>query len=380
MAYLRKLIFFIAIVATIFASPAFAKTSNGSNCVSLTKNLRMGMTGADVKALQLMLNMNPATTIAESGPGSTGNESTYFGKATLAAVIRYQEIYKSVLLTPAGLSAGTGFVGSLTRAHIAKNCEGTPSSVSSTDVKPDAGTPIKVTTPTKITTPVTTTTPAVGALGPVVASEPKTVTGVFTPMVVTSPWMNEKQFGELFVLMTNNMVVKPGTPFMIYGTGFTPDTPNTVHIGDGYSITNVGVDQNGLINIVFPADAPKGRNYIWVSNSKGTSNKTVFIIVPTPGQTGPALTLSSPSKGKAGMTVTVYGSGFSSVWNDIHFPTKIIPGVKSTDGKSLVFTIPTVDLGAPAESLALAPDISSTFSVVNDYGVSNNQPFTIFFK
>ena len=98
---LRKLVTLLAIAATLLASPAFAQTS-GSSCANLTKNLRMGMTGADVKALQLMFNMNPATVVAASGPGSLGNESTYFGKATRAAVIRYQEIYKSEVLTPAG--------------------------------------------------------------------------------------------------------------------------------------------------------------------------------------------------------------------------------------------------------------------------------------
>ncbi len=376
---LRKLVTLLAIAATLLASPAFALTSSSSTCANFTKNLRMGMTGADVKALQLMLNMNPATVVAASGPGSLGNESTYFGKATRAAVIRYQEIYKSEVLAPAGLSAATGFVGSLTRAHIAKNCAGAPTSASSTVVKPVAVAPVKVTPPTKtVVTPLAT--PAVGALGPVAVSEPKVVTGVFTAMVVKSPWMGDKQFGDLYVMMTDKQVVKRGEKLTIFGTGFNPNKPNAVHIGDGFTITNLGVDNTGLITFTLPQDAPLGRNYIWVSNEKGISKKNVFIVVATPGVSGPKLSLGFPTRGKSGTMVTIYGSGFSSVWNDIHFPTKIINGVKSTDGKTLKFIVPEADLGVPAESLALAPDITSTYAVVNDYGVSNNVSFTIQFK
>jgi peptidoglycan hydrolase-like protein with peptidoglycan-binding domain len=63
-----------------------------------------------VLALQKYLNAH-GYTVATSGPGSVGNETTTFGPATKAALIKFQ---KANNITPA-----SGYFGPLTRAAIA---------------------------------------------------------------------------------------------------------------------------------------------------------------------------------------------------------------------------------------------------------------------
>ncbi len=86
--------------------------------VKFERDLTLGSTGADVKALQEFLNRDEATRVAESGPGSPGNETEYFGALTKAAVKKFQELHADEILAPVGLSHGTGYFGPSTRSYI----------------------------------------------------------------------------------------------------------------------------------------------------------------------------------------------------------------------------------------------------------------------
>ncbi len=99
------------------------------------RDLTVGATGADVMALQKFLNMSAATQVAATGAGSPGMETSTFGPATRAAVIKFQ--------TANAITPAAGYVGPITRTTIAAKCSGT------TPTTP--GTP---TTPTTPTTPV----------------------------------------------------------------------------------------------------------------------------------------------------------------------------------------------------------------------------------
>jgi len=72
-------------------------------------NLREGARGQAARYMQAVLNTDPETRVAETGPGSPGRETDFFGPATRNALLRFQRKY--------GISA-TAFFGSQTRAKM----------------------------------------------------------------------------------------------------------------------------------------------------------------------------------------------------------------------------------------------------------------------
>ena len=112
----------------------------------LSADLKYGMKGDAVKTLQQGLKQDPSVY-------PEGLVTGYFGPLTKAAVIRFQEKYASEILAPWGLTKGTGYVGSTTRAKFnALYC--TPATTTTT------------TAPAETTTTTTTTTvpPTEGSL------------------------------------------------------------------------------------------------------------------------------------------------------------------------------------------------------------------------
>ena len=81
-------------------------------------NLREGMVSEDIRYLQRFLNSHTGTQIASSGLGSPGMETNYFGALTKAAVIKFQNMYTSEVLSQWGLTRGNGYVGQSTRKKL----------------------------------------------------------------------------------------------------------------------------------------------------------------------------------------------------------------------------------------------------------------------
>ncbi len=114
------------VVACIIAAPMLAIAVDGV----FLRSLKFGMSGEDVRALQKILNSSPDTQIQSVGVGSPGNETLYFGPLTQKAVIKFQEKYRTIILTPNGLAVGSGYVGPSTLAVLGSF--GTKSAIGST--------------------------------------------------------------------------------------------------------------------------------------------------------------------------------------------------------------------------------------------------------
>lgn len=91
-------------------TPPAGGTTTACTGVTFTRNLTVGSSGSDVKCLQAILNSSTDTQVAASGPGSAGQETTYFGPMTQAGVVKFQTKY--------AISPAVGYVGSLTRAQL----------------------------------------------------------------------------------------------------------------------------------------------------------------------------------------------------------------------------------------------------------------------
>ncbi len=76
---------------------------------SFSHNLAVGAKGADVRALQVYLNTH-GFTVSAAGPGSIDHETTLFGKATKAALAKFQAAHS---IRPA-----VGYLGPKTRALL----------------------------------------------------------------------------------------------------------------------------------------------------------------------------------------------------------------------------------------------------------------------
>ncbi|TSC84574.1 MAG: hypothetical protein G01um101417_105 [Parcubacteria group bacterium Gr01-1014_17] len=86
----------------------------GAVSAVFTRTLSIGANSTDVKRLQQLLNTDPDTRIMESGVGSPGNETSYFGSLTTKAIQKFQVKYG---VARSG-DAGYGNLGPKTRAKL----------------------------------------------------------------------------------------------------------------------------------------------------------------------------------------------------------------------------------------------------------------------
>jgi hypothetical protein len=95
-------------IAQLYEQLNRAQGQSQSWCYNFNKDLRIGESGSDVRALQTALQKE----------GFSIQISGNFDEITASAVVGFQEKYSSEILKPFGLSRGTGFVGKSTRAKL----------------------------------------------------------------------------------------------------------------------------------------------------------------------------------------------------------------------------------------------------------------------
>jgi hypothetical protein len=96
----------VAVPAVVAETPA----------ATVTAAMSTRSRGAEVRSLQQFLNTR-GFTVADSGPGSPGNETTIFGNLTVKAVQKFQEYY-GIVSSGTPDTTGYGRVGPKTRAKI----------------------------------------------------------------------------------------------------------------------------------------------------------------------------------------------------------------------------------------------------------------------
>ena len=101
-------VFIITIL--IFSHPFVAEAQ--SHGILFSNDLHLGSTGVEVTLLQAFLNAS-GFQIASAGPGSPGQESTYFGALTQLALSHFQSIH--------GINPAAGYFGPITRGYVNNN-------------------------------------------------------------------------------------------------------------------------------------------------------------------------------------------------------------------------------------------------------------------
>jgi hypothetical protein len=159
---------------------------------TLTSYLFLGTTATQVKTLQKLLNTK-GYTVAITGAGSPGNESTYFDRATETAVKKFQCAVLSVCYGTAP-STGYGATGPRTRAALNGTSVNTASvapaitPAKTTSASIPVTTSVKTTATAPATTSAKTTTTVVPKTTTTTTSKPttttKTTTTVTKPVVV----------------------------------------------------------------------------------------------------------------------------------------------------------------------------------------------------
>lgn len=349
-SFRKNLTFSFCLVLAFFSLAHDVHAQNDKPTFFFIRDLKEGSVGDDVKELQKLLNKDPETRIPGTGIGSYGQESTYFGKITKDAVVRFQNKYQTDVLRPVVLTQGTGNVGLWTRlklnqilinAQIAQTPPQTDTTVSENDTE-------------TIISPETD----------VISSNPSVNTVNFLALTNSSK--------DLSLSSLSKYAGKAGSTITLSGTGFAKE--NTVRFGT-QKIEKTPSLRGKDIKLTIPDSIKPGRYDISVTSGGKTSNSMPFMVT-IPNAVAPVVTEIVPKEARFDQKIEVFGQNFTKTDNIVASHLGIIKNISSVDGKALSFSIPLPEYLKSSEIKDLNWPVR--LYVINENGISKQNPASEF--
>tara|TARA_Y100001958_G_C21203505_1_gene529837 strand:- start:658 stop:1626 length:969 start_codon:yes stop_codon:yes gene_type:complete len=302
---------------------------------SFNYDLSVGDSGTAVYELQKLLNSDSRTQITQNGVGAPGSETDYFGSLTSAAVVRFQNLYRSEVLEPLGLFYGTGYVGSLTRSKLNKM-----------------------------------------SLDSVVEEEVEDIDTGSASLDGFSVLLPETD--DLILAYPSSYEGDQGDRLSLHGFGF--GKRNTVYFNDE-AIEGVESKNGTMVSFDVPY-LPYGLyEDIEIHNGKEKTESDLFFVIKKDSTVSPKIESVVPAEIYYGDEVTITGTGFLSE-NQVRTSYGIIKGVESQDGETLSFEVrPYPETEGIEEGVDMGQGVEWPISVtiINDNGVSNTDSVTLAF-
>ncbi len=337
-----------------------------------TANLSLGSRGTQVLTLQKLLNQDMDTSIASSGPGSPGNETSYFGQLTKSAVIKFQEKYTSEILAPAGLTRGNGRVWLYTRAKLnAIRLQ----EISQTPAPAPAPAPETVTTVTDYAVKDSEKIDIYTGDKMIENVQNRILSAINASIVAqstataTMPVITASDVPNVVIKELSPRSGMQGARISITGTEISSNS--AIYFGNSYVVRTISQDALGNFSFVVPS-IPPARYDVAVKTYGDISNTATFVITDPKN---PSVHIQSvyPSTIKYGGTLTITGSGFTPQNNTVVTTYQKFANIPSADGKTLTVQIAPDSLRELSKFGRGTDKVPTSVYVVNGYGFSDSE-------